>query len=458
MTTKEEGAERWQAKRGTVVERNKYMFNNPLLSDIKFSFPGNDTIIPAHKYVLAVSSSVFFAMFYGDLAETRDTIDIIDCDPDTFLSFLRFIYCEEAIFKDTDCAIKVMLLADKYDVPSLTSEIVKYIDGEMNPSSAFELLAFARQLNEKGLEYACWEVIQFNAKEIARTASFYKVKRDLLISFVERPSLHIEETTLFLSLAQWAAKRCEEAGVTANGANKRKALGEDLLKHIRFPLIQPTEFSNVVLPEEILTKDEVIDVFKYFSKVPIKGGIKFSVAPREASTHPVLCYSILDSRTKKSHTDGRSFSQDMKLSFSVDKNALLCGLQYLFGGSSGSLRLSILCRGEKMKELNATSADRYSYHYTSTHSIFSDIKGTNVFFNRPVRLQAGTCYTIEVLEASSRSNKFYVDGCSRSMSMSRSSCQNEIEYCGGCHIEEIPSKGSKYWGYISALLYLKSRY
>lgn len=73
MTSKE-GAERWQAKRGTVAERNKYMFNNPLLSDIKFSFPGNDKIIPAHKYVLAVSSSVFFAMFYGDLAETRDTI------------------------------------------------------------------------------------------------------------------------------------------------------------------------------------------------------------------------------------------------------------------------------------------------------------------------------------------------------------------------------------------------
>ncbi|CAH3018477.1 unnamed protein product [Porites evermanni] len=150
MTT-HEGAERWQVKRGTVAERNKYMFNNPLLSDIKFSFP-DDTIIPAHKYVLAVSSSVFFAMFYGDLAETKDTIDIIDCDPDTFLSFLCFIYCDEAIFKDTHSAVKVMLLADKYDVPSLTSEIVKYIDGEMNPSSAFELLAFARQLNEKGLE------------------------------------------------------------------------------------------------------------------------------------------------------------------------------------------------------------------------------------------------------------------------------------------------------------------
>ena len=97
MTTEEETEIRWQAMRGTVAQRNKYMFNNPLLSDIKFVFPNNGKIIPAHKYVLAISSSVFFAMFYGDLAETRDTIDIIDCDPDTFLSFLRYIYCDEGI-------------------------------------------------------------------------------------------------------------------------------------------------------------------------------------------------------------------------------------------------------------------------------------------------------------------------------------------------------------------------
>ena len=51
--------ERWQAKKSTVLERNSFMFKNSLMSDIKFVFP-NDTIIPAHKYVLAISSSVFF--------------------------------------------------------------------------------------------------------------------------------------------------------------------------------------------------------------------------------------------------------------------------------------------------------------------------------------------------------------------------------------------------------------
>ena len=88
--------------------------------------------------------------------------------------------------------------------------------------------------------------------------------------------------------------------MVADGVRKREVLGEDLLRHVVFPLMQPREFSDVVLPKGILTKDEVIDVFKYFSKVPVEGGIKFSVHPREARTHPLLSFNILDSRTKSS--------------------------------------------------------------------------------------------------------------------------------------------------------------
>ena len=53
--------ERWQTKTSSVLERSKLMFNNILLSDIKFAFPKADSnsMIPAHKYVLAISSVRF---------------------------------------------------------------------------------------------------------------------------------------------------------------------------------------------------------------------------------------------------------------------------------------------------------------------------------------------------------------------------------------------------------------
>ena len=78
--------ENWQTKLTILVERTTFIFNNELLSNVKFVVPvsteesESKKVIPAHKFVLAISSPVFFAMFYGQMAETRDSIELPDCD------------------------------------------------------------------------------------------------------------------------------------------------------------------------------------------------------------------------------------------------------------------------------------------------------------------------------------------------------------------------------------------
>lgn len=52
-------------------------------------FIDNLQSIPAHKYVLATGSSVFYAMFYGGLAENNLEIRVPDVDPTAFLTMLR---------------------------------------------------------------------------------------------------------------------------------------------------------------------------------------------------------------------------------------------------------------------------------------------------------------------------------------------------------------------------------
>ena len=57
--------------RCTIRERCKFMFNNELLSDVTFQVVARDAEggsksmkkIPAHKFLLAISSPVFYAMF-----------------------------------------------------------------------------------------------------------------------------------------------------------------------------------------------------------------------------------------------------------------------------------------------------------------------------------------------------------------------------------------------------------
>ena len=377
------------------------MFKNPLLSDIKFAFPSVNreaTIseIPAHKYVLAVSSPVFFTMFYGDLAESGDSVNITDCDPDVFLRFLRFIYCDEASFEDIDCAIKVWRLADMYDVPSLARECVKYLDGNMEPLDAFDVLTYARQFNDEEMEKACWEVIDYNAEVIVADESFLDVKQELLLSFVERSSARIrKETTLFQALDRWAAKRCEEASMTVNGENKRSFMGEELLKQFRFSLMSPSEFSHVVMPTEILLSSEIIDVFKQFTSVSIPGGFKFSLSPRKTVEELGCSYNA-----GRVHVPDQGDSVATSLvheksglfTFVVKTDITLSGVTIVTdkGRESCQVSLSVTKGGKTIRQI------KDKVFIPSKETLDSNTyEEINVIFNRPLNLHENTCYTIE---------------------------------------------------------------
>lgn len=84
----------WQASKPTVRERNAAMFNNDLMADVRFlvGSMGCTQVIPAHKYVLATGSSVFYAMFYGGLAECKEEIEVPDVEPSAFLTLLKYVH------------------------------------------------------------------------------------------------------------------------------------------------------------------------------------------------------------------------------------------------------------------------------------------------------------------------------------------------------------------------------
>ena len=120
--------EKWQTTRPTIRSRTKFMFNNELLSDVNFVVPvqlhENENkrckkVIPAHKFVLAISSPVFFAMFFGDLAETTNSIVLPDCEYESVLELFRFIYCDE-VKLNQDNVMQVLYLAKKYILPRLS--------------------------------------------------------------------------------------------------------------------------------------------------------------------------------------------------------------------------------------------------------------------------------------------------------------------------------------------------
>ena len=122
--------ENWQTKLSTIAEKTAFIFNKELLSDVKFVVPmstderESKKVIPAHKFVLAINSPVFFAMFYGQMAETKDSIELPDCEYESLLELFRFMYSDIVNLSGSN-VMQVLYLANKYMVPLVLPQLDK---------------------------------------------------------------------------------------------------------------------------------------------------------------------------------------------------------------------------------------------------------------------------------------------------------------------------------------------
>ena len=250
--------ENWQTTRPTIRARTTFVFNNHLFSDVKFVVRESDgeseskQVIPAHKFVLSIGSPVFEAMFYGELAETRDSIELPDCEYESLLELFRYMYSDEVNLSGNN-VFGVLYLAKKYMVPSLADKCTKYLQNNLDPSNVFSILPSAQKFKEENLVERCWELIDEQTETAVKSDGFATIERSLLESLVERDTLDITEVELFKGVVEWATKETEKRGIVADGQEMRKTIGERIIKAIRFPVMKQAEFASVVLDTKILT-------------------------------------------------------------------------------------------------------------------------------------------------------------------------------------------------------------
>ena len=258
----------WQTTRPTIRERTTFLLNNDRLSDVKFvaaNSNGESTqLIAAHKFILAIGSPVFEAMFYGELAETKDTIELPDCDYESLLELFRYIYSDEVNLSGSN-VMGMLYLAKKYIVPSLADKCTEYLKEKIDPSNVFDILSFAQKYHEGVIVDRCWKFIDQETDEALEPDGFETIDKSLLEAVVTRDSLKIREVVLFQAVDRWARKQCQKQGLAEDGEMKRRILGEQIIKAIRFPVMSVQEFASVVVDTNILTPDETTGLFKFFT-------------------------------------------------------------------------------------------------------------------------------------------------------------------------------------------------
>ena len=275
----------WQTKLSTIAKRTAFKFNNELLSDVKFVVPvstgesESKKVIPAHKFVLAISSPVFFAMFYGQMAETTDSIELPDCEYESLLELFRFLYSDKVNLSGSN-VMQVLYLANKYMVPSLAEKCTKYLRDNLKASNVFCILPHAQKFEDKDLEDRCWKMIEKQTEEAVTSGEFVTVERLLVEAVVKRETLNVKEVELFKAVDRWATKETERQGITSDGDVKRRILGDEIVKAIRFSLMSEKEFVSFVIDSYILTLKEVSDMMKYYNDV-LSTPLSFVQAPRK---------------------------------------------------------------------------------------------------------------------------------------------------------------------------------
>ena len=383
--------ENWQTKSSSIGERTKFVFNKELLSDVKIIVPVSSDkseieskVIPAHKFVLAISSPVFYAMFYGQMADTRDSIELPDCEYESLLEFLRFLYSDEVQLTGSN-VMRVLYLAKKHLVPSLAKKCVEFLRDNLGPSNVFSILPHAEKFEDKELENRCWEVIELQTAKAVTSDDFVTVEGSLLKSVVKRDRLNIKEVELFKAVDHWAKIKCEEEGLVPDGHVKRRIIGEETLKEIRFPLMSQMEFASFVIDSSILNTQEICDMVKHYNKVltsplPFAQSLRLGVAK--------LCRRFTHFKQSGKSSWAYPKRKD-SLCLQVNKSISLLGVQH-FGCEGGeyivSTEISDVTRGASQVKISGT----YSCEKDIDHPYY----GFDVLFNSRVNLEPGNLYKI----------------------------------------------------------------
>ncbi|XP_022809290.1 BTB/POZ domain-containing protein 6-B-like, partial [Stylophora pistillata] len=220
-----------------------------------------------------------------------------------------------------------------------------------------------------------------NTKEAVTSDVFVTVERSLVKSVVKRGKLTVKEVDLFKAADHWATNECERQGVTPDGETKRRILGEDIVKAIRFPLISQEEFVSAVFDSHILTLQEVGAMMKHYC------GVLKSPLPFKKTMRGRVLYHR--SNRFQKFSSGCYYSEGDSIEFTVSKPIMLRGVQYF--GSKHS-KHTVVTEVKDTIHNSCLGKDSGTYH--SKKDAWNNFYGFDVSFESALCLEANKQYTL----------------------------------------------------------------
>ena len=366
----------WQSSKKTVLQRNVYMFNNELMSDVSFTCGESRRIFHAHKYVLATSSAVFFAMFYGEIPPKEFPIRIEDAEEESFKEFLRFLYTDDCKLT-AENAIRVLYLAKKYLISSLAQKCCETLEASIKPENVFVVLEQAIQFDEKELEEKSWDIVLKKTQECLNSEAFCNIGLHTLNALLKKERLPATEVELFKAVLKWTDSECVRQGINIkeDKTARRRILGDSVYV-IPFLAMSQDDIVKYVSSTGILTDTEIVRIWQKLAGLDVAD---LEWKDKKRQRNPPVSFRRFDSGNVKPDNSiygmwAYSENRSDALTLTASKAVLFHGVR-LFGKIGGSLyEVNI-----KIKDENVTGT------YTSQRD--SDgVPGYDIMLSKPISL------------------------------------------------------------------------
>lgn len=353
--------------------KTEYALTKSMFCDVKFIVGENEEEINANSFMLAVASSVFEKMFFGQLNNERE-INIPDVSRDSFYQLIKFIYTE-TVDITLDNVIEIIYLAKKYLILSLENWCNEFGLKNLSMENVFETLeAFGTEKGSLSLREECLTIIRYNTGEILESSCLFDHAE--LNTILGLNSLSISENTLCKLIFK----------DNTSGKLIRQKLGDSFYL-IRFLTLSVEEFLEIVYKfKDMFTAEEAISMLMKISLAADTSDIRFSSIPRTLlqslkSRHlNSLDINTLAGTLVYSKIDWK------EIKFSVNKKIWIFGVDVFPKHGSNSMTIVNIKLIDGNGDTITEKIDKYKN--TTSGSTFK------VNFGRACRMKANTDYKI----------------------------------------------------------------
>ena len=211
--------------------------------DVTLRLGGQDFY--AHKVILASCSDYFYAMFNGNMKESKErVIDINGVDVEIMKLVLNFIYTG-SIPLSNDNVESVLQAANLMLIKSLKEVCCRFLETLLTVGNCLGMQKFAESYACEELLGKTTEFINDNFGYVTESDEFLQLHPSQLSPLLASDNLRIlNEERVYEALIRW----------TKHDVRNRKKFFSELVQHVRLPMLSPDYLIDQVESEPLFAE------------------------------------------------------------------------------------------------------------------------------------------------------------------------------------------------------------